>query len=329
MTHKFKVNRLINRAKDLAFVPIFTRFWAARNNGLVRVYLYHRVDPIGEHSFMDDGGSPTISPDELLADLEFLRENEFEFLTINQLRTCKFEADKRYACITFDDGFASVYDTALPMAEELGIPVTVFQCSAMLRGQSPLWEHHLYWLFADRARLKTFEQWWTANIQHPFGASVDVLLKEIGLIELQTALGEFTELHPEIHVDLVVACRELYPSVEQLQAADKSKHEIGSHGHHHYQRDKLSATEFRHELVESKDLLTKYVGETVTSFSYPFNRYLSGDEAVCAQLYSQTATVDGKSVTSDAAMSSIPRCTHPGSAKNGLRQRRWLLTGRI
>ena len=72
MTHKFKVNRLINRAKDLAFVPIFTRFWAARNNGLVRVYLYHRVDPIGEHSFMDDGGSPTISPDELLADLEFL-----------------------------------------------------------------------------------------------------------------------------------------------------------------------------------------------------------------------------------------------------------------
>ena len=56
--------------------------------GLVRVYLYHRVDPIGEHSFMDDGGSPTISPDELLADLEFLRENEFEFLTINQLRTC-------------------------------------------------------------------------------------------------------------------------------------------------------------------------------------------------------------------------------------------------
>ena len=44
-------------------------------------------------------------------------------------------ADHRFL-VTFDDGYRSVHDAAMPLLAELGVPATVFLCAGMLGGRS-------------------------------------------------------------------------------------------------------------------------------------------------------------------------------------------------
>jgi peptidoglycan/xylan/chitin deacetylase (PgdA/CDA1 family) len=47
-------------------------------------------------------------------------------------------SDSRTVAVTFDDGYKSVYDLALPILEEHGFPATVFVPTQLLRGGGPL-----------------------------------------------------------------------------------------------------------------------------------------------------------------------------------------------
>lgn len=42
----------------------------------------------------------------------------------------------RQFLVTFDDGYRSVYDAAMPLLADLGVPATVFLCAGMLGGRS-------------------------------------------------------------------------------------------------------------------------------------------------------------------------------------------------
>ena len=338
------IKRIANRLLDVAFIPLLTPLWLQRCNGQVTVFLYHRVDHLGEHDFLDSGGSPTISPSELESDLRFLKDNKFEFLTFKDISTCRFESDKRYAVITFDDGFASVYNAGATIAEQLNIPITVFQCSAMISGKEPLWEHLLYWIDSQVTVKTQFIQWMQKS-DHKAATTVavnDAAVFELSqslisglarqqytMAQLQLCINKFMAAHPEVEAASREQITRLYPNHEQIKHAMASAHEVGSHGEHHYRRDSLTDGEFERELENSKKGLEKITGCNIESYSYPFNSYFQRDEAVCAQYFKYVGTVDGGRIMRTSRPTSLPRNTHPGSAKNRLRQARWLLTGKI
>jgi peptidoglycan/xylan/chitin deacetylase (PgdA/CDA1 family) len=46
-------------------------------------------------------------------------------------------SDERAFAVTFDDGFRSVHDRAFPVLSDLGVPATVFVCTALVNSQGP------------------------------------------------------------------------------------------------------------------------------------------------------------------------------------------------
>jgi peptidoglycan/xylan/chitin deacetylase (PgdA/CDA1 family) len=114
-----------------------------------------------------------------------------------------------------------------------------------------------------------------------------------------------------------------------LRRARESGHEIGSHGHRHYKRSSIDAELFEDELHRSSQRLAGILDQVPAAFSYPFNSYLPGDKDICARYFQQVATVDGEPIARSCNPLEIPRMNWPGPARNGLRARRWLWTGRI
>lgn len=81
------------------------------------------------HVATDTPPSTTISPADFRGHLEYLRDNGFTVMALDQmlqsLRAGEPVPDKAVA-ITFDDGYISIYETAFPMLQEFGYPFTLF-----------------------------------------------------------------------------------------------------------------------------------------------------------------------------------------------------------
>jgi peptidoglycan/xylan/chitin deacetylase (PgdA/CDA1 family) len=108
------------------------------------VVAYHDIGP---------GRSPLdLGLDLFRAHLECLADAGVAALTVSQLgralRECRLPA--RAVCLTFDDGFASVPDTAAPLLREHGLAATVFAVSGRLGGTND-WPSQPGWV--ERRRL--------------------------------------------------------------------------------------------------------------------------------------------------------------------------------
>jgi peptidoglycan/xylan/chitin deacetylase (PgdA/CDA1 family) len=88
----------------------------------VTVLIYHRF---GEDKYP----STNISLDRFREQLEFLKHNNYQVITLDQLISSlkgESELPDRAAVITIDDGYKSVYAEAWPVLKQYGYPFTVF-----------------------------------------------------------------------------------------------------------------------------------------------------------------------------------------------------------
>ena len=100
----------------LALIPLAN----AAEHGVILQY---------HHVAEDTPPSTTISPDDFQSHMEYLRDNGFSVLALDEmiekLRLHTEIPDKAVA-ITFDDGYLSIYEEAFPRLQQFGYPFTVF-----------------------------------------------------------------------------------------------------------------------------------------------------------------------------------------------------------
>lgn len=329
------VARLANRAQDLLFVPGTESFWRTRLHGRVLALVYHRVADPALFPFLARGGTPVISPEQLTEEIMFLQKQGARFLSFADMRAGHFPgADEFGVVLTFDDGFLDNYTTGLEVLEALGVKAVFFQSSGMVGAQALIPEHALYW-YADNpqtaGRLRDLAR--TAGWPGAAGAAEEKLvgmvgrwIREVPAASLNAVIMQMRERHQDEEHALA---RALYPTEVDLRRAAQAGHEIGSHGHAHLPRSVLSAEAFEQELARSKERLAEITGQSPASFSYPFNDYQPGDRDICMRYFDQAATVDRQLIGRDSDPMALGRFSWPGQARNGLRFRRWLLTGRI
>lgn len=86
------------------------------------VLLYH-------HVANETPPSTSISPEDFRTHLDYLRDNDFTVLPldelVNSLRS-KTPLPERAAAITFDDGYSSIYETAFPLLKTYDMPFALF-----------------------------------------------------------------------------------------------------------------------------------------------------------------------------------------------------------
>ncbi|WP_216920827.1 polysaccharide deacetylase family protein [Synechococcus sp. CCAP 1479/9] len=328
-----RLGRAANRAADLLFLPPLDRLWRRRLRGKVLCLLYHRVEEPGRVPFLDRFGVPPIPPDELAAELGFLRRHGARFLTYADLRAGRFPSAEEFAVIvSFDDGLRCNYEEGMDVLQALGIPAVFFQSTGMLAGGELVWEHALYWYGAHPTYAPRLEELARRRLGLPAdlgGAALIARLRDATPVaRVRDLLAELAERWGTAG-ELVAAAVGLYPSEAHLRRARDAGHEIGSHGHHHVPRCNISPAAFEQELVRSSAVLGGVLGEAPRSFSYPFNSHLPGDDQICGRHFLQVATVDGALLTPATPALALPRFTWPGPHANPLRRRRWLWTGTL
>ncbi len=305
-------------------------YWRRQLYGKVLCLLYHRVDEPGRYPFLDQAAAPVIAPEVLVEELRFLQAQGARFMTFADLRRGAFPDDSEFGVIiSFDDGFRDNYTLGLEVLEVLSIRGVLFQSTALVDAESLIWEHALYWHWRDEPSARAFidlaHDRLPASRFYQGGALMVYLREQVHVLDLEKLLRD-AGARPSCQLELA---QQLYPTAKHLRRAQAAGHEIGSHGHHHYKRSTIDAGLFEDELRRSVAVLEGVLGEPPAAFSYPFNSYLPDDAAHCARYFQQAATVDAALIKPDCDPFRLPRFTWPGPLCNGLRRRRWLLTGHI
>jgi peptidoglycan/xylan/chitin deacetylase (PgdA/CDA1 family) len=176
----------------------------------------------------------------------------------------------RAVCITFDDGYRSVYELALPVLKEFGLPATVFVTSGHV-GRGNMWNDRII-----------------DAVQSLPAGELDLTAAGLETYSLRTladrksSLGRLTEaskyLPPAARRALVQrleamagggAEQELMLTPEMVVALDRNGIEIGAHTVTHPILTSLDDDSARAELSAGKQQLEALVGKPVRLFAYP------------------------------------------------------------
>lgn len=176
----------------------------------------------------------------------------------------------RAVCITFDDGYRSVYDLALPVLKEFGLPATVFVTSGHV-GSGNMWNDRIM-----------------AALQNLPPRELDLSDAGLGRFSLRTladrkdSLRLLTEaskyLPPAARSALVRrleamagshGAEDLMLSSDMVVALDRNGVEIGAHTITHPILTSLDDDAARHEIGAGKRQLEALTGRPVRLFAYP------------------------------------------------------------
>jgi peptidoglycan/xylan/chitin deacetylase (PgdA/CDA1 family) len=236
----------------------------------VVVLIYHRVTKLPS-----DPQLLAVSPDNFRSHLQYLKKN---------FPIVRFEDDwsklrEPSIAITFDDGYADNAREALPIIEEIGIPVSFFISTGTIETNKRFWWDDLEyiisgkWLFPKYFELidKVYGRvWQTAtpldrltlyNEIHPLMKKVNSECKD----------GWLNQLHAWVNAPRCDSENNRTMTLYELRSLDKSTWvTVGAHSVTHSCLSSLSREEQREEILSSKTQLESWLGHKINIFSYPF-----------------------------------------------------------
>lgn len=280
--------------------------------------LYHRV---ADATPADDPFRLCVSPANFESQLEMLREIG-DPLSIGDFTTrhANGTLTKNSICLTFDDGFLDLKESALPLLEKYEIPAAVYVVSGNL-GETPWWDTLYALLGADELPLE-----------------IDIG-GEVFLTKGESQLSIFNQLYQALRddpletqrkrVDIIFAQLGERPTdLPRLMNPDELREfaahpliTIGGHTETHRPLMPQPAEEQLHEIVTSLQTLSEITEGPVTSFSYPFGlRGRDYDDSTIAMVKKaglrHALAADKGTVHRDSDPYSLPRLwvhNQPGS----------------
>lgn len=176
----------------------------------------------------------------------------------------------RAVCITFDDGYRSTHDLALPVLREFGLPATVFVTTGYL-GEGSMWNDRILEavrrVSGDAIDLR--DKGWGL---HP----VRTLAERKDTIERLTEMAKY--LPPSerqaltLKLEALAGCDDgpaLMLTTDMVRTMSREGITIGAHTVSHPILTSLEDERARFEIEESKRQLEAITGEPVRFFAYP------------------------------------------------------------
>jgi peptidoglycan/xylan/chitin deacetylase (PgdA/CDA1 family) len=180
--------------------------------------------------------------------------------------------------ITFDDGYRSCREVALPILRRLGVPATFFIATAFPAGRKLYWwEQISVILRSARGRITylTYPRPRRIDARDP-GARrmLNDTIKDTHGLDLERFLGELRAAlgvpwSPEIEAGLAAPLVMTWDDVRALAAAGM---DIESHTRSHRVLDTLDRDQLRDELVGSRRELEAQLGRPIRAIAYPVGR---------------------------------------------------------
>jgi peptidoglycan/xylan/chitin deacetylase (PgdA/CDA1 family) len=285
---------------------------------------FHRVYLPKPHEFGSQ--SLSIAPKNFRRLVRTLQERGYDFLTMSaladRLRTGEL-AQRKFACLTFDDGFVDNYSEAYAICREFGVPMTVYLVSGFVRREFPMWSFGLEKALAANDVLEfTWEgkevrldarTIWQKRQAYLTVASLLVLAQPQSIKRLCAELGT------RYGVDFMALSDQnaLTPAMIREMHASRLV-EFGVHSVHHAYLSRLEGSDARWEIMQSKRDCEALLGAEIRHFAYPYGdeeSFGSREIKFCRELGFQTAvTTESNTIfASDRDRPlALPRLTYNG-----------------
>jgi peptidoglycan/xylan/chitin deacetylase (PgdA/CDA1 family) len=272
MTARRTISKLLNLGRRLAGTqrPI--------------VLMYHRVAKVTA-----DPWQCAVAPERFARQIDILKRDRnvvpMHWLA-KQLREGRLP--RKAVAITFDDGYADVFQNALPILRQFGCPATVFITTQAIGDRHGFWwdvlsrivletahlpprlaidlvgERREWQLFDDRSKTTDDD----AITREALHATLHALLKPMVPSRRASVLDQLAAWAGTT-ADLRLSDRAMTAAeLRQLAAADEI--EIGGHTLTHPSLPLVSSHDLRHEVAQSCRDCEAMTGQPVTGFAYPF-----------------------------------------------------------
>jgi peptidoglycan/xylan/chitin deacetylase (PgdA/CDA1 family) len=189
--------------------------------------------------------------------MEALRRR-FEVLPLEELaeRARSRKLPRNAVAVTFDDGYRDNYTNAFPLLRELGLPATIFLTTDALDRGGLLWHDRVFDAF-HRSRNEEARASFTAELGRLRRVSPEErdrrivsLLEELGVEENGASGWE----------------KMSWPEAREMASQGIS---FGAHTVDHPILTRVSESEARRQIRESKERIEKELGSRITMFAYP------------------------------------------------------------
>jgi len=199
---------------------------------------------------------------------------------------------KNPVMVTFDDGYRSCHDVALPILRAVGMRATFFVSTSFVT------ERRIYW-WERVSLLVGLSKRKTAVITYPFTLALDLADPRVGdklnavikdtpaheldvdryLDELGRALG--VDWNPQIEARYA---DHLIMTWDQVRALARAGMDVESHGRRHRVLQTLDAAALDDELSGARRDLEAQLGRPVRAVAYPVGRRINGEQHIRAAL---------------------------------------------
>lgn len=254
--------------------------WWIRRHGAV-VLSFHRILSREEslETTIQDG---MILRDETFAALlRYLRKNHS---VIDLANAChQTQRDRVQIALTFDDGWEDNASTALPIALESKVPLTIFICPGLMGRSLPFWPEHVSAIIRSaecapdgilkvcRVLTRACHADWAAELEQERVDRAGRLiehLKTVPAVEREKVLELIFKC--EIPIELFVNHKlDRTMSWSQVGHLDKSGVTFGSHTQRHEILPRIPLARVEQEIAESKATIREYLAKDCFLFSYP------------------------------------------------------------
>ena len=298
-----------------------------RRPGSVCILTYHRVLPAAD---------PLLTQDPDIATFRWQMELLSRYFNVLPLHEAVAalatqHVPPRAVSITFDDGYASTHDLALPVLQEFGLPATVFVTSAYV-GHDNMWNDRI-----------------VEAVRRFSGDTLDLRAQGQGMLPCRSqsekvlAAKQLTQaakyLPQPVREELAESLealtgsgerRALMLTPEMLRTLAANGVEIGAHSVSHPILANIDDAQARLEMIDSKAQLEAITGRPVRYFAYPNGKVgMDFDERHTRMAreagYAAAFASSTLAATAHHDPYQIPRC-HPWDATPamfGLRLLRW------
>jgi len=225
----------------------------------VRVLLYHAVED-QETPFVE---GLSVSVTKAIFDAHLSYFNEY-YNVVDAADIYSTELPENALAITFDDGYRSVYENALPLLRKHQLPACVYLNTCAVEGRL-VWVNELNWALVTHPQE-------ALAICHQFPALSDAecRLDIIDRIKREFTPAEVREFRKRLQEAIsVVTDHKLYADKAELEEMKRSGITLGFHTRDHYNLANCDEVELANQLDSSslKGLIDP------SSFAYPFGEF--------------------------------------------------------
>ena len=238
------------------------------NRGVPRVLAYHACEET-ESKYLA-GLACNTTPAMLRRQLEYLATH-YRVISLQQLEAGPIPP--RAVVITFDDGYRSVYDNALPLLRERGMPATMYLVAATQRGR-------FVWINELNAHLRSRPEA-LSLVAERFGMrgrTAEELLHHALWDETPASIEQLlVELAQRFHVDRAAWAKvaRLYVDAAQIREMQAGGFSFGNHTETHPNLALLPEADCRRELEGPSE---------IRSFAAPFGFHTDTMRRVALEL---------------------------------------------